>query len=404
MKHVLSILLFLIFINPSSSQDLTGKWTGILLQTGKTDTFTYQLNLKQQDKEINGIAFSKFKGDSVVGKFHLLGVFEGETLVIQEVEQTAPKDMKWCLKQLRLKWHKKDGKEYLSGNWEASGCTLGEMSLQKNVQYIDNENVKDETMEEALLGKWIGHLSQSDRSYGFYFEINFEKNREGISYIVSEGNGGHAFHKLNWDFDPAKKLVNFEESEISDKSDSKWRWCIKSGALSFSKSENAYFLKGDWWGFIEGYDKKSGACAPGKLHLEKAILKKEKIMVAEPFENYEMDEGRVVKVGRVLEVQNDQLKIKVWDNGTVDGDVLSLFLNGKQLLNNFRVTKHKYTILVTLDRKTNFLILHAVDLGNVIPNTVAVSVDDGKKEQIVIVSSNLRESGAVMVKQFSVED
>jgi hypothetical protein len=34
---------------------------------------------------------------------------------------------------------------------------------------------------------------------------------------------------------------------------------------------------------------------------------------------------------------------------------------------------------------------------------VAVSIDDGEREQVIIVSSNLEESGAVMIKQFKVD-
>jgi len=58
---------------------------------------------------------------------------------------------------------------------------------------------------------------------------------------------------------------------------------------------------------------------------------------------------------------------------------------------------------IKLEKKTNYLILHAEDLGDITPNTVAVSVDDGVKEQRIILSSNLRESGAVMIRQFQID-
>ena len=103
------------------------------------------------------------------------------------------------------------------------------------------------------------------------------------------------------------------------------------------------------------------------------------------------------------EVRSRDLYLRVWDNGTVDGDVVTLFLNGRRILHNFRVSKRKRVIPVTLEAANNFLILHAEDLGDIIPNTVAVSIDDGFKEQIIILSSNLAESGAVLIREVKVE-
>ena len=45
-----------------------------------------------------------------------------------------------------------------------------------------------------------------------------------------------------------------------------------------------------------------------------------------------VESKRTIKVERVLEVQSSSIKIKVWDNGTVDGDVATLFLNGERIL------------------------------------------------------------------------
>jgi hypothetical protein len=87
----------------------------------------------------------------------------------------------------------------------------------------------------------------------------------------------------------------------------------------------------------------------------------------------------------------------------VDGDILSLFLNGDLIIKNYRVTRQKYETIVKLDKPTNFIILHAINVGSISPNTVAVSVDDGTQEQVVIISSNLARSGAIMLREFTVK-
>ena len=83
----------------------------------------------------------------------------------------------------------------------------------------------------------------------------------------------------------------------------------------------------------------------------------------------------------------------------MDGDVITIFLNGKRIADRYRVTKSKRNFSVVLDKAANFLILHADDLGEVSPNTVGVAIDDGQREQVIIMSSNLSESGAVLVRQ-----
>jgi hypothetical protein len=178
---------------------------------------------------------------------------------------------------------------------------------------------------------------------------------------------------------------------------------MKSAKLTILQNQNRKELVGDWWGYIEGYDQESGPCAPGQLYLEQPIIKREEKIEIPKFHEYVEDQSRPVNVGRVLEVKSQNIQIKVWDNGIVDGDVLSLFLNGKKLLENHRVSKRKYAMNIKLEKKTNYLILHAEDLGDITPNTVAVSVDDGVKEQRIILSSNLRESGAVMIRQFQID-
>ena len=174
--------------------------------------------------------------------------------------------------------------------------------------------------------------------------------------------------------------------------------------MQFPQAKDRYVLEGDWLGYIEGFTQKTGPCATGKMLLERLIPSPELTLARQNVLPYEESSERTVKVERVLEVQNPNLRLKVWDNGIVDGDVVTLFLNGEQLLKDYRVVKHKYGMNVKLKEDINFLILHAEDLGDITPNTVAVSVDDGVEEQVIILSSNLRESGAVMIKQFKLEE
>ncbi|MFK7937111.1 MAG: hypothetical protein AB8G22_26590, partial [Saprospiraceae bacterium] len=211
--------------------------------------------------------------------------------------------------------------------------------------------------------------------------------------------------------------IQINENYVATKTDDRWEWCIKNADLYLKKEATKYVLTGNWKGYLEGHESagSKGKCAPGNIYLEKPILKKREVIAVEqttltlPLATVEnanspvvIDaQGRDLKVARTIRVHSKNLKIRVWDNGTVDGDVITIFLNEKRIVDQLRVTKTKRAFPIQLGDESNFLIMHANDLGDIAPNTVALSIDDGVKEQRLIVSSNLAESGAVLIKEIT---
>jgi len=383
------------------AQDLGGRWEGYLTQQDKADTFYYEVNLRQNGNSFSGTSYSRTQDEQYEANFELTGYWDGEKFILQELRQTAPPEPKWCIKYATLYLGKDGAVPVLSGSWKADGCTPGRIFLRRPTRVV-RDTVQQE-VPPTLEGKWSGSLSQSDRDYGFFFELDLMADKGGTSYIVSEGNGGGARMRLQWSFDEGRQRLSFRESEVMQKDDPRWPWCIKTGTLVYRREDNRLVLEGDWEGYIEGHDMESGACASGGLYLEKPVLSREVVQVQEAIEApYQSEKHRKIKVQRVLEVSKPNIRIKIWDNGTVDGDVATLFLNGDRILHNHRVSKRRIGIPVSLQQSDNFLILHAEDLGDIRPNTVAVSVDDGEREQVIILSSNLEESGAVMIRQFRV--
>ena len=428
MKKTFQILLFMFLaLQISQGQDFSGNWTGELTQDGKPDVFQYDIELTQTGNKMSGFATSRSK-DGTLAKFEIGGLWDGSLLTIQEVQQLEPPNTRWCLKHIRLQYHETPESANLEGSWEAQGCTPGRLVLYRQrsaesspIQTREKPPVSGNSTSSLqslsfLEGKWSGHLSQSDRDYGFYFEMELEAGGTGVSRIISDGEGGNATHRLRWNFDQTSGRLNFEETAITEESVPSWRWCIKSGNLFFKKEKYRRSLSGNWEGYIEGFTAKTGACAPGKLYVEMPLFEPEEMTEPSSKEGrpasavtkptgvltYEKKQGRAVEVERVLEVKSKTIRIRVWDNGTVDGDVCSLFLNGEMILKNYRVTRSKHETIVKLEKPTNFIILHAINLGSITPNTIAVSVDDGVEEQVVIVSSNLKTSGAVMIREFTV--
>lgn len=99
-----------------------------------------------------------------------------------------------------------------------------------------------------------------------------------------------------------------------------------------------------------------------------------------------------------IRVTSPNLTIKVYDHQIVDGDIISLFLNDEWILEEYTLQKSKYEIKVTIKEGQSKLILYALNLGKYRPNTAAIVIDDGHKEQQVILESNLEESGTLEIK------
>ncbi|MEK7254252.1 MAG: hypothetical protein AAB316_05870, partial [Bacteroidota bacterium] len=262
------LLLFLLTSFHAQSQNLTGTWTGELTQDGKPDTFFYQLDLRQTGENVAGEAISKSPDGKPAAKFEIAGIWDGRLLALQEVRQIEPPGAKWCLKHIRLQLANHEGKAHLEGNWEAEGCTPGKMKLVGAAPPAQSPITNHQS---PITGRWSGHLSQADREYGFYFEINLAADGTGTSQIISDGEGGNATHRLRWSFDEAAGELILKESEVAEKSVAAWRWCLKSARLKFEKDPVRLSLQGEWQGFIEGYSQATGACAPGKMYLEKPL-------------------------------------------------------------------------------------------------------------------------------------
>lgn len=107
--------------------------------------------------------------------------------------------------------------------------------------------------------------------------------------------------------------------------------------------------------------------------------------------------NRVLIIKDRVKVHSSKVLIQIWDHQTVDGDRVSLNLNGNWILENYELKKDKYEIEVELREGTNTFVLHALNLGKYKPNTAALLVIEGNKKHRIILESNLKESGTLQI-------
>ncbi len=108
------------------------------------------------------------------------------------------------------------------------------------------------------------------------------------------------------------------------------------------------------------------------------------------------------EIQHTITIPDGNVKIDLYDNGTVDGDIITVWVNGKI------VTQHKKLSLapITIDIKkedlqdSTMVIMQAENLGDIPPNTalMLITVASGKRYDLNL-SSTLEKQAAVVLKK-----
>lgn len=99
-----------------------------------------------------------------------------------------------------------------------------------------------------------------------------------------------------------------------------------------------------------------------------------------------------------IAIDVDELNLKVYDNGTVDNDTVSIFYNGRLLLSHQRLSEKPIELKIKLDPSTtqHAITMFAENLGSIPPNTALIVVMAGNKRYELRSTASLEEN-AVLV-------
>jgi len=106
-------------------------------------------------------------------------------------------------------------------------------------------------------------------------------------------------------------------------------------------------------------------------------------------------------VAQEIEVASDTLKLDVYDNGEIDGDIISVFYNQQLILSSQKLTHKSIHIDLILDssRSVNEVAMFAENLGLIPPNTALMIINDGKNKYEIRVSSNLEKNSTIRIRR-----
>ncbi len=244
---------------------------------------------------------------------------------------------------------------------------------------------------------FVGHIKIST-SVSYKYNLRFVINNENklVGYSLSDPGGANEVKtKITGIYDSVRKTISYEEKSIlrSSVDLKKNDLCFVKATLKFKKTKLIETLSGK---FTASEPDKNTPCASGEVRLintdrYKTIMKQ---INNEPAEaeiiTPKNSKNKTVEIssekGKAFLITGNTVTLTIWDNGQIDGDKVSVLLNGKYILQDYTITSVTKIMQVQLsgnDRDTIEVV--ALNEGSLPPNTAAIKIET-KTEQYQILT------------------
>ncbi len=111
---------------------------------------------------------------------------------------------------------------------------------------------------------------------------------------------------------------------------------------------------------------------------------------------------RIIETIQSVYFKSDSLVLTLYDNGEVDGDTVSVLMNGKVIMpmQGLSTKAIRKTIYITKDMPDSIqLIMYAENLGSIPPNTGLLVVHDGEDVYEIRFSGDLQKNAAIVFRR-----
>jgi hypothetical protein len=386
------ILIFL-FLLPLQliAQDITGLWTGFLqIDTTKLH---YELVVSKNEKELIGYSMTVFN----INNFENIGIknivlknkngklfVEDKDLVFNNYT-TPPKSVK---QYDYLVLNTDDSLMTLKGSfrtrsWESRSYS-GTVYLQK--RKIDYSSKLLDKLQEINLSNSLSFVQP---------KIKQEKD-VAIAPVPD---------KLKNLLPKEKEVAALPIVVAPQKSKE------KNATIPSPTSATAKVLPGSSLPKIKEKEKVQGSAIIKDKNADVASIPKAKIIVQPPSKQISEINSNITAVQiaarkietiRTLFVKSDSLLLSLYDNGEIDGDTVSILINGKVILadQGLGANPIKKTIYFTPDLGDSLqLIMYAENLGEIPPNTGLLIVQDGDDRYEIRFTGDLQKNSAIILKR-----
>jgi hypothetical protein len=102
-----------------------------------------------------------------------------------------------------------------------------------------------------------------------------------------------------------------------------------------------------------------------------------------------------------VEIESDSVRISFYDNGDIDGDSISVFINKVPVLIHQPLLEKALNMYLSMDslHANTEVTMFAENLGKYPPNTALMVITDGDKRKEVFLSASLLQNSSVILKR-----
>ncbi len=134
---------------------------------------------------------------------------------------------------------------------------------------------------------------------------------------------------------------------------------------------------------------------------ESLVVKESPVTIAPPpVINNPIIIKRETEIIQTLAVYEDSITLSLYDNGEIDGDTVSVFLDNEKVVANVGLTATAFKKTIYFKQgQTIQLTLFAENLGTIAPNTGLLVVYSGEKRYQVFFTSTLNKSAVILLRR-----
>jgi hypothetical protein len=215
----------------------------------------------------------------------------------------------------------------------------------------------------------------------------------GASHLYYK-HGQYEHYKIYGRFRKKESTIYFsEDSTIAVKLGFMDENCLGNYTMNLTSTGNLLEMKGSW----EDNSTALFHCPSTGVWLEKKVDEDIKQTNSQPADRNLERRSDIQSLVEISHAEKDSILIELYDNGIIDNDSASIYLDDSLLLYKQFVSNKPISLYISLDKQKPLsnLKLAAESLGSIPPCTVLMIIKTKKKRYEVNLSSNLNSNGVV---------
>lgn len=414
MKFLLIVFLFPLQL---FAQDITGVWTGSLYNDTTKQFIHYELAVSEYNAQLSGYSHTTFIIDSVKN----IGVksvkikkkddqfsVEDDKLIYNNYPEPPAKGVKTFV---TLNFSENDTAQILTGIWHTNRTKVfsqltGTISLERKKKIRETLIVaKLDQMGLTPKLSFASSLQNGENNQKLMVSTNAVSSKAGVGPNVSGTNlGATETNAVNLEEknNKSNSAISNEESFANKTTEnSSTNKLIGRNAEKESRKKSANPVK-----------KADASRENESSGNQKALSQETAVFIKGPQQNIQKEvikmpaaaeiKTRQIETIQTVEIAQDSLVLTLYDNGTVDGDTVSVLINGKVVwprVGLLATATNKTIHLDHSDGDSLIVVMYAENLGSIAPNTGLLVVRDGDKNYEIRFSGDLQKNSAIILKR-----